>query len=118
MGCEGNAAKNYFAALPKLVQPEFRFSGRTKQPPKDAFNSMLSLGYTMLLYEIYSEIENRGLTPYIGFLHSDRDGHPALASDLMEEWRSVIVDSAVLSLVQGGEIHISQFTEDEEVIFI
>lgn len=114
MGYEGIAAREYFKALAQLVQPAFRFNGRTRMPPKDAFNSMLSLGYTMLLYEIYGELENRGLTPYIGLLHKDQEGHPALASDLMEEWRSVIVDSVVLSLVQGNEVSVSQFVKDEE----
>lgn len=114
MGFEGLAARHYFNALPLIVNDDFKFSGRTRQPPKDAFNSMLSLGYTILLYEIYAEIDNRGFSPYIGIIHSDRNGHPALASDLMEEWRSVVVDSVVMSLVQGGEISIEQFTVDND----
>lgn len=114
MGFEGLSARYYFAALSIMVKNEFKFCGRTRQPPKDAFNSMLSLGYTMLMYEIYSEIENRGLSPYIGIIHSDRNGHPSLASDLMEEWRSVVVDSVVMSLIQGNEIDISDFIKDEE----
>lgn len=114
MGYEGYAAKEYFAALSKLVQTEFAFKGRSKQPPLDPFNSMLSLGYTILLYEIYSEIENRGLNPYIGFLHTPHINHPALASDMMEEWRAIIVDSVVMSLVQGNEIKIEHFHRDEE----
>ncbi len=114
MGYEGIAARLYFAALSDIVPQEFKFCGRTRQPPKDAFNSMLSFGYTILLYEIYSEIENRGLSPYIGLMHSKRDSNPALASDLMEEWRSVIVDSVVLSLVQGKEIHIENFETDSD----
>lgn len=114
MGYEGLAARIYFSALSKVVEPAFSFQRRTRQPPKDAFNSMLSLGYTMLLYEIYGELENRGLSPYIGMMHADREGHPSLASDLMEEWRSFVVDSVVLSLVQGREVEISQFETDEE----
>lgn len=114
MGYEGIAARYYFSALSKLVDKNFSFSGRSKQPPQDAFNSMLSLGYTILLYKIYAEIENRGLSPYIGFLHSDHAGHPALASDMMEEWRAVIVDSTVMSLVQGHEILPEHFETDEE----
>ena len=114
MGYEGVVAKIYFSALSQIVEPAFRFQGRTRQPPKDAFNSMLSLGYTMLLYEIYGELEHRGLSPYIGLMHADKEGHPSLASDLMEEWRSFVVDSVVLSLVQGKEIQIAQFETDEE----
>lgn len=114
MGLEGRAARIYFSALSQLVQPDFEFSGRSRQPPRDAFNSMLSLGYTILMYELYAEIENRGFTPYVGFMHSTHRGHPCLASDLMEEWRAIVVDSAAMSLVQGNEISISQFEEDEE----
>ena len=114
MGVEGMAARTYFGGLAKLVEPQFAFHGRSRQPPKDAFNSMLSLGYTILLYEIYAEIENRGLSPYIGFLHSEHRGHPSLASDLMEEWRAVVVDPLVMSLVQGHEVRIEQFAQDPE----
>ena len=83
-------------------------------PPKDPFNSMLSLGYTLLMHEIYGLIEGHGLNAYAGFLHQDREKHPTLASDLMEEWRAVIVDSVVLSLIQGHEISIDGFQDDHE----
>ncbi|MCM1578371.1 MAG: CRISPR-associated endonuclease Cas1, partial [Ruminococcus sp.] len=113
-GYEGTAAKYYFKGLSKLVDPRFSFNGRNRMPPKDPFNSMLSLGYTMLMYEIYGEIENKGLSPYAGFLHKDHVRHPSLASDLMEEWRPVIVDSVVMSLVNGREISPDEFVHDEE----
>lgn len=100
LGYEGNASKIYFKALGLLVKEPFKFKGRTKQPPKDMFNSLLSFGYTLLLYEIYTAIENRGLNPYCSFLHKIKKGHPALASDLIEEWRPTIVDSLVMSLIQ------------------
>lgn len=114
MGYEGSSAKEYFSALSKIINTDFAFNGRNRMPPKDPFNSMLSLGYTLLMYEIYGEIENKGLTPYCGFLHKDRERHPTLASDLMEEWRAVVVDSVVLSLVQGNEIKKEDFATDEE----
>lgn len=114
MGYEGTAARYYFKALSKLADPGFAFEGRNRMPPRDPFNSMLSLGYTLLMYEIYGEIENRGLSPYAGFMHKDRERHPSLASDLMEEWRPVIVDSVVMSLVNGREISADEFTADEE----
>lgn len=114
MGYEGIAARSYFQALSRLVQPAFRFNGRNKRPPKDPFNSMLSLGYTILFYEIYAELEARGISPYIGFVHQIRERHPTLVSDLLEEWRAVIVDAVVLSLVQGNEISIDQFSRDED----
>lgn len=114
MGFEGMAARYYFAGLSKLVDKDFRFSGRSKRPPKDAFNSLLSLGYTIVFYEIYAELENQNVHPYISFVHSLKEHHPALVSDLLEEWRAVIVDATVMSLVQGHEIKIDMFTTDEE----
>lgn len=109
MGFEGYIARIYFYALGKIVPEEFRFKGRSKQPPKDPFNSMLSFGYTLVMYELYTLLINYGLHPYFGFIHSLRTGHPALASDLIEEWRAVLVDAMVLSLVQHNEIHLSDF---------
>lgn len=114
MGYEGIAAREYFTALAKMVRPAFRFHGRNKRPPKDPFNSMLSLGYTIAFYEIYAEIENRGMTPYIGFVHKIKEHHPALVSDLLEEWRAVIVDAVVMSMIQRREVSIEDFQKDEE----
>lgn len=112
MGYEGMAAKYYFKALSQLVVPEFKFNGRSRRPPKDEFNSMLSLGYSILMNEIYGKLQGRGLNPYFGLMHRDREKHPTLASDLMEEWRAIIVDSVVMSLVNGHEIFIENFTHD------
>ena len=78
------------------------------------FNAMLSLGYTVIFYEIYAEVENRHMSPYIGMVHQIRENHPALVSDLLEEWRAVIVDATVMSLIQGHEISIDEFRRDEE----
>lgn len=118
MGYEGSAAKYYFQGLAKVVNNEFKFSGRNRRPPKDPFNSMLSLGYSILMNEIYGKILSKGLNPYFGFMHSDREKHPTLASDLMEEWRAVIVDSLVMSLINGNEIKKEHFTKDEESLGI
>ena len=112
MGYEGAAARYYFSTLGRLVESDFRFEKRSRRPPKDAFNSMLSLGYSMLMNEIYGKLENRGLNPYFGFMHQDREKHPTLASDLMEEWRAVIVDAVVMNLINGHEIKIEQFSYD------
>ena len=114
MGFEGFASKNYFQGLSEIIEHGFKFNGRNRMPPRDPFNSMLSLGYTILMYEIYGCIENRGLHPYAGFLHQDKERHPTLASDLMEEWRAVIVDSVVLSLIQGNEVQSDMFIKDDE----
>ena len=109
LGVEGSVARLYFKALSELVHDDFRFQGRSRRPPKDPFNSLLSFGYTLLTYEIYTAIANTGLHPYAGLLHKDRQGHPALASDLIEEWRSVIVDSLVMSMVQRRELQPDDF---------
>lgn len=109
MGFEGNAAKIYFKVLGELINPEFAFSGRTRRPPLDPFNSLISLGYSIILNEIYGKLEARGLNPYFGVMHSDREKHPTLASDLMEEWRAVLVDSTALSMLNGHELEKEDF---------
>ncbi|OLR64025.1 CRISPR-associated endonuclease Cas1 [Anaerostipes sp. 992a] len=114
MGYEGYASKSYFKGLEQIVGEEFHFHGRNRMPPKDPVNSMLSLGYTILMYEIYGQIESRGLHPYAGFLHKDRERHPTLASDLMEEWRAVIIDATVLNLIRSEEIKADMFETLEE----
>lgn len=114
MGYEGNAARMYFQGLSKCINSDFAFNGRNKRPPKDPFNSMISLGYSILLNEIYSGIEQKGLNPYFGFLHRDAEKHPTLASDLMEEWRAVLVDATVMSLINGNEISLNEFEVDYE----
>lgn len=114
MGYEGIAARFYFRGLSKLVIPEFAFNGRSKRPPKDEFNALLSLGYSIVMNEIYGKIVNKGLNPYFGFIHKDHERHPTLASDLMEEWRAVIVDALVMSLVNGHEIKKDHFISSSE----
>lgn len=112
IGYEGQAAKYYFQGLAKCIEDEFRFEGRSKRPPRDEFNSMISLGYSILMNEVYCKIELKGLNPYFGFIHRDAEKHPTLASDLMEEWRAVIVDATTMSLVNGHEIHKDDFVFD------
>ncbi|MGP1441458.1 MAG: CRISPR-associated endonuclease Cas1 [Anaerovoracaceae bacterium] len=114
MGYEGNVARMYFKGLSKCINQDFAFKGRNRRPPRDPFNSMISLGYSILLNEIYSEIEQKGLNPYFGFLHRDAENHPTLASDLMEEWRAILVDATVMSLINGNEISLDEFEIDYE----
>lgn len=114
MGCEGMAAKEYFKALSKMIKKDFAFDGRSKRPPKDAFNAMISLGYTILSNEIYAEIEAKSLSPFVGFMHKLKSQHAALASDLLEEWRATIVDAVVFSMIQGNEISIDEFRVDPD----
>ncbi len=101
MGYEGNAARLYFDGLSRVIDPDFVFHGRSRRPPRDEFNSLISLGYSILMNEIYNILEVHGLNPYFGFLHKDDEHHPTLCSDLMEEWRPVIVDTIAMSLING-----------------
>lgn len=112
IGFEGQAAKSYFQGLSKCIDKDFEFHGRSRRPPKDEFNSMISFGYSLLLNEVYCKIEMKGLNPYFGFIHRDAEKHPTLASDLMEEWRAVIVDATVMSLINGFEIQKEHFQTD------
>ena len=114
MGYEGAAARIYFQVLGLLIDSQFPFDKRTRQPPLDPFNSLISLGYTILLNEIHGKLEAKGLNPYFGVLHQDREKHPTLASDLMEEWRAVIVDSVAMSMLNGHELAPQDFYKDEE----
>lgn len=114
-GYEGMAAREYFKTLSGLVGPEFSFNGRTRRPARDPFNAMLNMGYSLMTKEIEGELENRGIVPYIGFLHEDHEHHPALASDMAEEWRAVIVDSLVMGMIRGHEISLADFEYNNDV---
>lgn len=114
MGYEGNAAKYYFQGLSKIVDEKFQFPKRSKRPPLDEFNAMLSMGYSILMKEIYGIIVSKGLNPYFGFIHRDHEKHPTLASDMMEEWRAIIVDAVTMSLVNGHEIQLDHFRHDAD----
>ena len=82
IGFEGQAAKYYFKGLSECIDKQFYFQGRSKRPPRDEFNSMISLGYSILMNEVYCKIEMKGLNPFFGFIHRDAEKHPTLASDL------------------------------------
>jgi CRISPR-associated protein Cas1 len=110
LGFEGNAAKNYFECLPKLLRNEnFFFSGRSSRPPKDSFNSMLSYGYSLFYRNIIGAIERHGLHPYFAYMHKLKFGHAALASDLIEEYRAPLIDRTILDVVNSGEVEPSDF---------
>lgn len=118
MGYEGIISRIYFAALGELMPEGFCFTKRTKMPPRDPVNSMLSLGYSMLFNEVLASCIHVGLHPYVGFLHRLAKGHPALASDLMEEWRAPIVDAMVLAMLKRNMLEPEQFTTSEEGCFL
>lgn len=112
MGYEGRAAAIYFGAFAKMIAPEEfadLFDGRSRRPPRDPVNSLLSMGYSTLCSEICGICSSVGLDPACGILHSPRYGRPALALDMMEEFRALIVDSIVLSLINRGAVALEDF---------
>ena len=115
-GVEGEAARTYFACLNLLVRADcrepFRMDGRTRRPPRDRFNALLSFVYAMWMNDCRSAIETVGLDPQIGFLHAVRPGRAALALDLMEEFRA-FGDRLVLTLINRGQVAADDFIERE-----
>lgn len=103
-GYEGSAAKVYFAALAQTLDNDWGFTQRVRQPPTDPVNAMLSYGYTLLFYNMYSLLRSRGLNPQVGFLHALRAGHPALASDMVEEFRAPVIDAVVWKLAFNRQL--------------
>lgn len=112
-GVEGDAAKRYFGCLALLVRADqrdaFAMSGRTRRPPLDRFNSLLSFLYSMLMNDCRSAAESVGLDPQLGFLHAVRPGRAALALDLMEEFRPVLADRLALTLVNRKQVVADSF---------
>jgi CRISPR-associated protein Cas1 len=109
-GLEGEAAGRYFQAFDALQSipptPEgFAFTRRTRQPPLDRINALLSFLYTLLLHDLRSACEAAGLDPAVGYLHADRPGKPSLALDLMEEFRPVLADRLAFSLINRRQIY-------------
>lgn len=116
MGFEGSAAKAYFRVFDQLIlqqKQDFFFKERSRRPPLDNMNALLSFLYTLLVSEVSSALETVGLDPYVGFLHQDRPGRPSLALDLMEELRPVFADRLALSMVNRKQIAGKHFTQKE-----
>ena len=112
-GLEGNAADAYFRSYAALLPEGFRFSERSRRPPRDPANSLLSLAYTFLTKECESALQVAGLDPYVGYLHEVRYGRASLALDLMEEFRSILADSVVLSLLNNRRLTLEDFDDAE-----
>lgn len=116
MGFEGVSAKIYFSVFEQLIlqqKDSFFYTERSRRPPMDNMNALLSFLYTILANEAASALETVGLDPYVGFLHQDRPGRPSLALDLMEELRPVLADRLALSLVNLKQITGKGFIEKE-----
>jgi len=115
-GLEGEAASVYFSGFDQLIlqqKDDFKFSTRSRRPPLDRVNAMLSFTYSLLTGMCAAALEAVGLDPYVGFLHRDRPGRASLALDLMEELRAVIADRFVLTLINTRVLSANDFLKKE-----
>ncbi len=115
-GLEGNGANTYFGVLNQLILNDkgvFSFNGRSRRPPLDPVNAMLSFAYSILAHDCASALEASGLDPYVGFLHRDRPGRMSLALDLMEELRPCMADRFVLTLINNRVMEENDFIRQE-----
>ncbi|HET6842584.1 MAG TPA: type I-C CRISPR-associated endonuclease Cas1c [Candidatus Angelobacter sp.] len=115
-GIEGDGARNYFCVFDHLIttaKEHFFFRERSRRPPLDNVNALLSFVYTLLVHDIVGALESVGLDPAVGFLHRDRPGRPGLALDLMEELRPVLADRLCLSMINRRQVHEDGFEKSE-----
>ena len=111
-GAEGEAGHVYFSVFDHLVRgekPQFAFNGRSRRPPLDATNALLSFVYALLTSDCRAALESVGLDPAVGYLHADRPGRPSLALDLLEEFRPFFADRLVLSLINRRQLAAKDF---------
>jgi len=122
LGLEGNAAALYFEQFDSMLKQredwKFDWRGRNRRPPRDPVNALLSLGYSMLAKELTGVCHAVGLDPFLGFLHQPRYGRPALALDLMEEFRPLVADSVAISLINRGELGPEDFIRSANGTFL
>jgi CRISPR-associated protein Cas1 len=115
LGIEGAAAARYFGAFAKMIKADpqapmpFDFNGRNRRPPRDPVNALLSFAYAILVRHLTVTLSAVGFDPYRGYYHQPRYGRPALALDLMEAFRPIIADSAVIQAINNGEVHPTDF---------
>ncbi len=113
LGLEGNGSAAYFGAFNFMLKEDvgFNFQRRSRRPPADPTNALLSFAYCLLTADLMSAIQTVGLDPYIGFFHQVKYGKPCLALDLMEEFRPIIADSVVVTLINNRRIKPTDFTQ-------
>ena len=113
LGIEGNASAAYFQSFSAMLKPEmgFNFERRSRRPPADPTNALLSFAYSLLTADLISAIQTVGLDPYVGFFHQQNYGRPCLALDLMEEFRPIIADSVVITLINKRQVKPDDFTQ-------
>jgi CRISPR-associated protein Cas1 len=122
LGFEGSAAALYFEQFESMLKQrddwKFDWRGRNRRPPRDPVNALLSLGYSMLAKELTGVCHSVGLDPFLGFMHQPRYGRPALALDLMEEFRPLVADSVAISLINRGELGPEDFIRSANGTFL
>ena len=113
LGIEGNASAEYFRSFAFMLKSEmgFGFERRSRRPPADATNALLSFAYSLLTADVMAAIQIVGMDPYIGFFHQVKYGKPCLALDLMEEFRPIIADSVVITLINTRQITLDDFEQ-------
>ena len=116
LGHEGAGTSAHYRAYRELLAHDWGFTTRQFRPPPDPINAMLSLGYTLLHNHVYAFINVVGLDPYCGYFHQPKHGHAALASDLMEEFRPIIVNGYVLSLINNKRVRPEDFDQTNKGI--
>jgi CRISPR-associated endonuclease Cas1 len=114
-GIEGEAAALYFGCLDECLIEGWTFEKRTRRPPQDHINSLLSLTYAMMKNEVMSALRQYNLDPFIGVMHTDRHGRPALALDLMEEFRPIFCDAFAIRLVNQRILDHDDFTAENRL---
>lgn len=119
-GIEGAAATLYFSCFDQMLGAScpFRFEIRSRRPPKNEVNAVLSFVYTLLCREVRSALETVGLDPAAGYLHTLRPGRPSFALDVMEELRGPLCDRFVLALFHRRQLSAGHFEKDEEAVFL
>ena len=120
-GAEGEAAHLYFSVFDLLIRApddDMRFQGRSRRPPLDPVNALISFLYTLLTHDCASAAESVGLDPAVGFLHRDRPGRPSLALDLMEELRPALADRLALSLLNRRQLRSADFETRDGGVFL
>jgi CRISPR-associated protein Cas1 len=123
LGVEGTAARIYFSAFPRMIAPEFAAAefdtnGRKRRPAPDPTNALLGFAYSLLVKDMVAVCLGIGLDPYLGMYHRPRYGRPALALDLMEEFRPIVADSVVVNMLNNGEVSPSSFSRKGRAVWL
>ena len=114
LGLEGHAGALYYRAFKTVLKQDMGFTARVRRPPTDPVNSLLSFGYTLMVYGMQAAVHTVGLDPFLGFLHAAKHSRPSLVLDLIEEFRPIIVDSVVLRTINTRAITEDDFKPPDE----